>query len=157
MGLMSKAREKALSLVAGLNRGLRAKARLSKVPKVKKLGGRILKGAGRLLKMGGRVALGSTLGTAGAIAGAGYLAYKGVKALRGMRARTGMLGIRRARRSRIGFKRSDLKAFRRVMRTARQVNKILGKAKVSRYVRRVSGYSSPGIITRVEALSALRR
>jgi len=48
-------------------------------------------------------------------------------------------GFRRVKRSRIGFKRSDLKAFNRVISTAKRVKKILTKAGMGRTFRSTSG------------------
>lgn len=67
-----------------------------------------------------------------AAAGAGVVAIGGQI----VDSQTGeVVGARRVKRSRIGFKRSDLKAFNRVISTAKRVKKILTKAGMGRTFR----------------------
>jgi len=97
--------------------------------------GALLPTVGRVGLSKGRVGAGMGLisgavglarkGAVPALAGAGVVAIGGqvVDSVTGQ-----PIGIRRVKRSRIGFKRSDLKAFNRVISTAKRVKKILTKA-----------------------------
>ena len=102
--------------------------------------GALLPTVGRVALAKGRVGAGMGLlsGAAGlarkgavpALAGAGVVAIGGrvVDSVSGQ-----PVGFRRVKRSRIGFKRSDLKAFRRVISTAKRVKKILTKAGIGTF------------------------
>jgi len=91
--------------------------------------------AAKILTTRGKV--GRTMGIVSGVAGLARkaavpaLAGVGVVAIGGqvVDSETGqVIGLRRVKRSRIGFKRSDLKAFNRVISTAKRVKKILTKA-----------------------------
>lgn len=111
-----------------------------------------------LLRTAGKFA--KVAGTAGAIVTGLSLVEKGAEKL-GVRGGAGFIGRRPVstgrgkKRGRIGFKRSDIKALKRVERTAKIVNRIIGKTFVGRRNRRQS--RSEGVITKGEALRALRR
>ena len=109
--------------------------------------------AGGLLPTVGRIAIargrvGKGVGIIGGLAGIARrgavpaLAGAGVVALGGgiVDSVTGQpIGFRRVKRSRIGFKRSDLKAFRRVISTAKRVKKILTSAGIGTFRSRARG------------------
>lgn len=102
--------------------------------------GGLLPAAGRIAVSKGRIGKGMGIvsgltglarrGAVPALAGAGVVAIGGqvVDSVTGQ-----VVGVRRVKRSRIGFKRSDLKAFRRVISTAKRVKKILTQAGIGTF------------------------